>query len=537
MNHPHPPENARCVAPDRMAPIAIRQVHVEGLIGERIQRTIDNNILQLDWDHDFLKPFEDKIGPKDASYIGLGKTLEGLVRLTAYQPTAALQTLRRRVIDRILTRQLDDGYLGMFAPPSRIHGLWDVHEMAYLVKALIVNNELFEERESLSAAIRIADYVIEHLTDEMELNGWTHSVLLVTLGLDRALLALYRVTGEQRFLDFVTHKQQLANWNLPIVEGRHGLIEGHAYAYLCRCMAQLELYNLTGESSLLDQTHKAMDYLTKQGGMAITGTCSQTECWHSDQTLTGELGETCTTAYMIRLYDKLIRLKGDLSYGDFMERSIYNALFTAQSPDGRQVRYYSPLEGKRVYWESDTYCCPVTFRRIISRLPQMIYYRFDEGLAVNLYTPSSIETDLGKFDQITDYPNDDRVTLRFTSNQPKIFTLRLRIPRWCSDERIAVNGEQQTSSTLRRQWHDGDEITLDMPMPWRMVRGFAKQAEHAAVMRGPKVYGIKKNAPLPTTLNPETLDDLSLVSTADPYITATYFPVRTDTSVVDDELL
>jgi DUF1680 family protein len=34
-------------------------------------------------------------------------------------------------------------------------------------------------------------------------------------------------------------------------------------------------------------------------------------------------------------------------YGDLMERTIFNALFAAQSPDGRQLRYYTPLEGKR----------------------------------------------------------------------------------------------------------------------------------------------------------------------------------------------
>jgi hypothetical protein len=53
------------------------------------------------------------------------------------------------------------------------------------------------------------------------------------------------------------------------------------------------------------------------------------------------LGETCATAYQFRVYDCHVRLEGDSRYGDLMERIIYNALFAAQSPDGRRIRYYT----------------------------------------------------------------------------------------------------------------------------------------------------------------------------------------------------
>ena len=33
--------------------------------------------------------------------------------------------------------------------------------------------------------------------------------------------------------------------------------------------------------------------------------------------------------------DSLLRLEGDSLYGDIMERTIYNAMFAAVSPDGR----------------------------------------------------------------------------------------------------------------------------------------------------------------------------------------------------------
>lgn len=520
-------------------PVPLRQVRVAGAIGERVDRTIDGNLLKLDWDGDFLASFESKAVTPDSGhpcYIGLGKTLEALVRFAAYRPGDDLESLRRRIINAVLALQLDDGYLGFFAEECRIKPLWDVHEMAYLAMALIVNFELFGEQASLDAATRTADYIIARVTPEMAHRGWVHSVLMDTCGLDRMLLALHRATGEQRYLDYVVNAQRLIDWDLPIVEGRHGDIEGHAYAYLIRCLAQMELYNLCGDARLLSQTRGVLDYMTHNGGMVITGACGQSECWHSDQDGTGELGETCTSAYQIRLYDKLIRLHGDLSYGDMMERTIYNALFAAQSPDGRRIRYYAPFEGERVYWKGDTYCCPGNFRRIVAQLPQMVYYRFDGGIAVNLYAQSRVTTDLAELQQITDYPLSGSVTIEVTPLQAEVFTVRLRRPRWCEDMRVQINGAP-ASCEIARKWSIGDRITIDMKMDWRLVRGFAKQAGRVAVMRGPIVYSSATANHTAEPIDRGDIARLSLRPFAHPDGTATYFTPVDPTDAVDDELL
>ena len=61
----------------------------------------------------------------------------------------------------------------------------------------------------------------------------------------------------------------------------------------------------------------------------------------------GSISESCVTAYLIRWLGSLMRLEGDLRKGDVMERAIYNALFAAQSPSGRQIRYFTPFAGPR----------------------------------------------------------------------------------------------------------------------------------------------------------------------------------------------
>jgi len=206
-----------------------------------------------------------------------------------------------------------------------------------------------------------------------------------------------------------------------------------------------------------------------------------------------------------------MRLEGDLRYGDLMERAIYNALFAAQDPAGRQLRYFTPFEGPRKYYGSDGFCCPGNYRRIVAELPEMVYYRTqDGGVAVNLFTPSKKVIELGggrsvTIQQQTDYPTSGLVKFIVTPPEPVEFPLRLRIPRWCPKARLAINAESprevapgEKFHEIRRTWKPGDTVTLDMPMSWRTVRGRQLQEGRVALMRGPVVYciGSANNAEL-----------------------------------------
>lgn len=493
-------------------PIDGCMVRVGGWIGQRLELTWRNNLLALDWDGDFLLPFLEKQGNGGlekqgigGEYVGMGKTLEGLVRFAAQTAEPELLTLRRHVLDKLIGAQEADGYLGTYQPEKRIVRVWDVHEQAYVLFALVSDWRLFHEKPSLDAAVKLGDYLVQRLSGiplPTEYNEPTKADLALELtmcGLDRALLALYRATRDRRYLDFCLEKLKLADWDLPIVEGRHTKIEGHAYAYVCRCLAQLDLHEITGEPGLVAQTQRAVEFLLRKNGLVITGTCSHSECWHSDQDGTGELGETCATAYWIRLCGRLLCREGEGEYGDLMERAIYNALFAAQSPDGRRLRYYTPFEGKRVYWDKDTYCCPGNFRRIMSELPEFIYFRSSSGFLVNLYTDSQATIPLAsgvtvEVAQKTDYPNSGRVSLSVAPSAPARFDVRLRIPSWCRQFTVTVNAHEVQALVqdgllrIDREWKAGDLVELVLEMPWRLVRGVARQSGRAAAMRGPVLY-------------------------------------------------
>lgn len=494
---------AQAGASDPLSPVDVRQVQLGGEIGRRIQVTTDNNLMVLDLDRDFLKPFQEK--EQNGGYVGLGKTIDAAVRLAAYSNDRRVIARKTYLVEAAIQAQEPGGYLGTMRPDARMWSLWDIHEMSYLVYGLVSDYRFFGEKRSLEAARKLADYILTRWAaepDRLPGEGGITLHMAVT-GIEPAMLALHQATGDAKYLDFCVHTRKLPHWDARIVLGRWGPIEGHAYAHMCRCIAQLRLDRLRPEAQLLQPTHDVIDFLTRKNGLVITGACGDHECWHDTQEGTVNLGETCATAYLIRMLDELFRREANPLYGDLMERAVHNALFAAQSPDGRQIRYYSPFESPRAYFKGDTYCCPCNYRRIVAELPGMVYYRSADGITVNLYTPSSAKlamagTSLG-LRQETTYPHEGRVVLHVEPAKTAEFSVALRIPRWCNKPVVTVNGETidqapvpGTLLTICRRWQPGDCLVLEMPMEWRLVKGRESQAGRVAVMRGPMVFTLSR---------------------------------------------
>ena len=579
---------------DRLISLPLSSVKVEGEMGRRIDLTIKSNLLELDVDKDFLAPFLVK-ETKKSNYIGLGKLIDATAKFAAYSGDSKVIALKNKLTSSIVKAQETDGYLGNMAPSNRMWKLWDVHEVGYIIYGLITDYTLFGSESSLAAAKKGGDYLLRNWSS-MPI-GWQDStgvgLHVAGIGIDRTMIALFKATKDRRYLDFCDKVLHLSQWNPGIVLGRRKLVEGHIYSYMAASLAQLELYRLEQDKNLLIPTMNAIDFLFNQNGVAISGGAGQVEIWTNDQDGGRDLGETCATAYQLRVYDNLLRIKEDSRYGDIMERTIFNALFGAQSTDGRKVRYFTPLEGDRSYHDADTYCCPNNYRRILAELPSMVYYKSGNGVAVNLYTSSKATIQLGAnrevgLTQQTDYPNSGQVILKIDPLTTAVFPVKLRIPLWCKNASVAINGviakvncKPGFFAILVREWKRGDQITLQLPMEWRLVKGRERQAGRVAIMRGPLLFGLnptqekslenrsaadlgrlivskKMLAPLaihadgfyPTAIgchlkagskmwamdNPGDLD-LLFSEFADPGIRCTYFKTPNLTEAVEDELI
>jgi len=153
-------------------------------------------------------------------------------------------------------------------------------------------------------------------------------------------------------------------------------------------------------------------------------------------------------------------------------------------------------------------CCTCNWHQGWPKLVQNLFYASrDGGLAALVYAPSSVSATLdGKEVVLTEdtaYPFDGSVRFRIhfpgkhrrRAMPTATFPLHLRIPAWCDSATVTTpEGECHPAAgeTLRleRCWHEGDEVTLHLPMKV----SYSLWYDNAAVVeRGPLLYALKMN--------------------------------------------
>lgn len=505
MNDRNVKEPVTCAVKDILQPVTLRQSELTGEIGRRINDLIFHHYLKIDIQKHFLEPFRSRPFTEGRHYIGIGKLIDAGSLFTAYTDDPSVNERTKHLIDDLMLTRDTDGYIGVFKPEEHAfqnHRNWTLHEQEYLLLGLVRHWSATGNVKSLQYARDLGDYIMLTFSQD------TKPEEVCTAGLPEAFLALYTQTGNKRYLRFAAEirhgnsSHEIKCASLLDWQQSFDSKPAHVYVMLARCYAQLELYRLMGIPSLIDMTRYMRQELLRQGGgLNVIGSASDGEYFSYTQNGAGTIGESCVTAYLLRWLDSLMRLEGDLQYGDIMERTIFNALFAAQDPKGRKIRYFTPFTGQRNYFEQDGFCCPGNYRRIVAELPQRVYYRFgDHGIAVNLYSAShtTIAFDEGAFvtlSQQTDYPNSGHITIMVTPSEEMAFRMYLRIPRWCSDATISINYAApvhiQTGTRLyeiNRSWKANDIVILDLPMTWRLIKGHQMQEGKVALLRGPVVY-------------------------------------------------
>jgi len=188
-----------------MQPIAATAVKLQGEIGRRIDLTAQRNVLALEdegvFREKFLKPFLKVDGKRIhaeevwGDYVGLGKHLEGVVRLAAYTRNGRLLKLKDDYLQQLLASQDPDGFIGWCDGQERNERPWIIHEACYLVHALVTDAQCFNENRSLTGARKLMDWILANAA--LSKQG-VHQI-----GLTSALARLYAVSPDERYLNWL----------------------------------------------------------------------------------------------------------------------------------------------------------------------------------------------------------------------------------------------------------------------------------------------------------------------------------------------
>jgi uncharacterized protein len=172
---------------------------------------------------------------------------------------------------------------------------------------------------------------------------------------------------------------------------------------------------------------------------------------------------------------------------------------------------------QRLPWYSCA-CCPPNLARLMASLHTYVATGGPDGLQLHLYGSGTFAAGGQSVRVETAYPWSETVSLTVTEPAEGPWTLALRVPSWCTDARLTVNGSlvragaQEGYLRLTRTWHEGDRVELVLAMPPRLIAAHPRVDAvrgTVALARGPLVYCLE-HADLPDSLTDEVFEDLEL---------------------------
>jgi DUF1680 family protein len=384
-------------------------------------------------------------------------------------------------------------------------GLIDAHEFAHDPMAMDIH-------EKLTRAM--VAYLPEKALSRAEQRSRPHKDTSYTWDetytLPENLFLAYQRSGKSFYRDMAKQFLEDDTYFDPLSQGNNVLPFEHAYSHVNAFSSAMQAYITLGSEKHLKAAKNGFEMLQTTQSFATGG-------WGPNESFgepgTGQLGnslaethasfETPCGAYgHFKITRYLLRVTKDARYGDSMERVLYNTILGAWpiQADGTSF-YYSDYAstGKKVWYRDKWPCCSGTFPQLAADYHISTYLRSEDGVYVNLFTPSTVHWKDGSgnygLKQETKYPFDNKIQIQVSGSQPKDYALRVRIPGWSGpDPVLSVNGKQVsdraepgTFASIRRTWKDGDRMELELSMPLRLQPVDANHPNVVALLQGPLV--------------------------------------------------
>ena len=524
----------------RITPVAFSQVKIEDSFwSPRLERhrtaTLPVCIDQIENQTGRIRNFENAAkgrGEHSGIYFDdsdVYKALEGMAYSLQIHPDPELEAKCDEWIDKFAAAQQPDGYINTFFTLTGLENRWDnmdKHEMycaGHMTEAAVAYYYATGKRKLLDVSMKMADHMMSVFGPDKR--HWVPGHEEIEL----ALVKLYEATGEKKYLDFAgwlldqrghgygSHGKLDRPWNalyyqddVPVRE--LSTIAGHAVRamYLYCGMADVAAY--TGDTGLTDALDRLWDHVVLKN-MYITGGIGQSarnEGITEDYDLPNLSAycETCASVGMVFWNWRMNQFTGDAKYADVMERSMYNGALAGINLAGNLFFYVNPLESLGDHHRQEWYgcaCCPSQICRFLPSIGNYIYGVSDEALWVNLYMGNTASMKVNGKDvtvtQETKYPWEGAVRLTLGLKGSVKTQVRLRIPGWCKQYAVSVNGKavepavDKGYAVLDGKWKDGDVIDLALDMPVEVVEADPRVKEDVgkrAVQRGPLVYCIEE---------------------------------------------
>ncbi len=528
---PAPQDETLSLTPVDFSKVRIESSFWSPVLDRHKEATVPVCIDQMEYKTGRIRNFDKAAagqGPHEGIYFDdsdVYKALEGMAYSLINNPDAGLEAKCDDWISRIAAAQQEDGYINTFYTIEKSQKRWsdlNKHEMycaGHLIEAGVAYYQATGKRTLLDVGQKMADHMMSVFGPEKR--HWIPGHQEIELALGK----LYRATGERKYLDFahwligerghdikvnetaiLAKNMDYCQSDLPASELRK--ITGHAVRAMYQYSGMADIQAMLGT----DEYKTALDSLwvdVVERNMYITGGIGQsahnegiTEGYHLPN-LTAYC-ETCASIGMVLWNWRMNQATGDAKYIDVLERSMYNGALAGMNLKGDLFFYVNPLESEGNHHRQEWFgcaCCPSNICRFIPSIGNYVYGTDKDGIFVNMYMGSKSAFDFRSNEitltQETDYPWEGDCKLTIGLKKDLQAALRLRIPGWCDEYSITVNGskaewtEDKGYASMERVWKDGDCIELSLNMPVEVVAADHRVKDNIgkrAIQRGPIVY-------------------------------------------------
>jgi len=437
--------------------------------------------------------------------------VKGLVALAYTLNDPALKIKAQKWMNWALKSQLANGSFG----PTTNNDWWPRMPMLYAIRdyydatndALVIPflTKYFQYQSSKIDSQPLSSWSKSRAGDNIEIILWlynhTGDAFLITLA-DKLKTQAYDWTDiftNNQFFAFQADFQPKHNVNVP-----EAIKMPSIYYQKSQASADRDAY-VNGREHLL-RDHGQPEGM-ESGNEMICGKSS----------ITGL--ELCSMVEQMQSSETAQMILGDASIGDQLEKVAYNALAGSLTKDIRGLEYYTQANQVQSKFgnlsfgqqydngilpgpQSGFPCCRFNFHMGWPYFVKTMWAATnDNGLAAMAYGPSHLTAKVGAgvdvtITEETNYPFDEQLNFTITTSQATAFPLKFRIPAWCSNPQVEVNGELQTGIvagsfySINRTWSNNDKVVLNLPMHLQLND---EVNNSVSIQRGPLVYSLKIN--------------------------------------------
>ena len=519
--------------------LPLGSIQPEGWLKNQLEIMLNGSTGHLDETYNKLKNNNGWLGGKGEAGEETPYWLDGAVPLAYLLNDKILQSKVLKYINWILENQRPSGYFGAITEFERLNNTpvteqniaeagddwWPKMLMLKVIKQYYE----YTKDERVILFMRKYFQFQLHTLKSCPIGKW--SDWATSRGADNVMIVqwLYLNTGEPWLIELsdliASQSFQWSDWfldrdwiigttanqNRDYWMRRHGVNVGMALK------SPAIDYQRTGDPKYLKAIKTGFSDLMTVHGLPF-GIFSSDEDLHGNDPSQG--AELCAIVESMFSMEVIASLTGDPFYLDALERMAFNALPSQTTDDYNNKQYFQIANQVNIkkgifnfstpmYHEltnvlgtcSGYTCCLANMHQGWTKFAGHLWYKtISNGVSALAYSPNTLKTTVGKTNQAveitenTSYPFDETIRFELKTNRTVDFQFDLRIPGWCDEAAISINGKNIRTEkggqiiTIDRTWANGDVLTLELPMKVK-ISNWGRNSR--TVERGPLVYALK----------------------------------------------